>query len=176
MKICVGDGLPVKRLRGRLLGFALLFGLFALGQHESAFAQAGSTGGTIGKQNKSISGVDDAAGSQYAVPASKLPRSTGSRRAAEKASKQDEGTGSVCGRIPGVWTANGWYNAIYGRGDVVLNADGSARHVSGIIGTWTCRGGHFVMDWKNWAHGEGTLSNDGNTVTFADGATMTRGK
>jgi hypothetical protein len=48
--------LPVKRLFGRVLGFALLLGLFALCQPEGAFAQAGSTGGTIGKQDKSISG------------------------------------------------------------------------------------------------------------------------
>jgi hypothetical protein len=32
------------------------------------------------------------------------------------------------------------------------------------------------MDWKNWAHGEGSLSSDGNTITFTEGNTMTRGK
>jgi hypothetical protein len=48
--------LPVKRLSGRLLGFATLLGLLAACQQESAFAQAGSTGGTIGKTDKSISG------------------------------------------------------------------------------------------------------------------------
>lgn len=170
------DGLPVKGRIGRLLVFAALLGLFGLGQQDGAFAQAGSTGGSIGKTDKSISGGEEPAASQRAATPRKPSRSAGSRRPAETASKQDEATGSACGRIPGVWTANGWYNAIYGRGDVVLDADGSARHVSGIIGTWTCRGGHFVMDWKNWSHGEGTLSNDGNTVTFADGATMTRGK
>jgi hypothetical protein len=141
-----------------------------------AQVQPGSAGGTIGKTEKSISGSDDAADSRHAVPASKPARSAGPKQTEEKASKQNERTGAGCGRIPGVWTANGWYNVIYGRGDVVLNADGSAKHVSGIVGTWTCRDGHFVMHWKNWAHGEGTVSNDGNTVTFADGGTMTRGK
>jgi hypothetical protein len=166
----------VKYSIGRLAGFALLLWLFAAGQQQVAFAQSGSTGGVIGKQDKSVSGGSVVEDSQPAAPANKLSRSTGSKRTADKPSGQDETARSGCGRIPGVWTANGWYNAIYGRGDVVLGTDGSARHVSGIVGTWICRGGHFVMDWKNWAHGEGTLSKDGNTVTFADGATMTRGK
>jgi hypothetical protein len=56
MKVCIDDKLPVKGLSRRLLGFILLLGLFALGQQERAFAQAGSTGGTIGNQDKSISG------------------------------------------------------------------------------------------------------------------------
>jgi hypothetical protein len=50
----------VKRLSERLLGFALLLGLFAFGQQE-VFAQAGSTGGSIGKQDKSISGGEEPA-------------------------------------------------------------------------------------------------------------------
>jgi hypothetical protein len=170
MKYCRNHGLRVKRRVGRLLALTMLSGLCAFGQSEAAFAQAGSVGGTIGKQDKSISGGDDTADSRHAVPGIKHPGSAGSKRTEQK------GAGSACGRVAGVWTANGWYNAIYGRGDVVLSADGSARHVSGIVGVWTCVGGHFVMHWKNWAHGEGSLSNDGNTVTFADGGTMTRGK
>jgi hypothetical protein len=59
MKVCIDDRLPVKRLSGRLLGVALLLGLFAPSQQESAFAQAGSTSGTIGKQDKSISGSEE---------------------------------------------------------------------------------------------------------------------
>jgi hypothetical protein len=176
MEDCVDNGWSMKCLGRRLLGFVLMLGMFAMGLQQNALAQAGSTGGTIGKQDKSISGGDDAADSRRVAPARKPPRSAGSRRTEEKTSKQDEGASSGCGRLAGVWTANGWYNAIYGRGDVVLGADGSARHVSGIVGVWTCRSGHFVMHWKNWTHGEGTVSNDGNTVTFADGGTMTRGK
>lgn len=160
----------------RLLIFIAALGLFVAAQQQGALAQAGSTGGVIGKQDKSVSGESAAGDSRPAVPANKPSRSTGSRRDAGGPSGKDETARSGCGRIPGVWTANGWYNAIYGRGDVVLGADGSARHVSGIVGTWICRGGHFVMDWKNWSHGEGSLSKDGNTVTFADGSTMTRGK
>jgi hypothetical protein len=53
--------MPVKGRSGRLLGFALLLGLFALGQEERAAAQAGSTGGTIGKTDKSISGGESVA-------------------------------------------------------------------------------------------------------------------
>jgi hypothetical protein len=60
MDDCIDDRFPVKRLSGRLLRFVLLLGLFALGLQERAVAQAGSTGGTIGKQDKSISGGEEA--------------------------------------------------------------------------------------------------------------------
>ena len=136
-----------------------------------AWAQSGSAGGSIGKQNKSASGAVEGA-----VPAK--PASPSGPRAAAATDEQKLGKrgGGHCGRIAGTWTANGWWNSLYGRGDVVLNADGSARHTSGIAGTWTCNGTAFVMDWKNWAYGEGTLSADGNTIKFSDGGTMTRGR
>ena len=50
----------MKRFNGQLLGFALLSGLFMLGRQPDALAQAGSTGGVIGKQDKSISGGEEA--------------------------------------------------------------------------------------------------------------------
>ena len=53
MKDCVDDRLPVKRLCRRLFSGTLLLGLFAISQQESAFAQAGLTGGIIDKQDKS---------------------------------------------------------------------------------------------------------------------------
>jgi len=134
-------------------------------------AHADSAGGTLGKRGKSASGGEAA---EPAVPAAPKAR---------KASRSEDGgnarskNSAACGHVAGVWTANGWWNGLYGRGDVTLNTDGTARHVSGIVGTWTCdASNHFVIDWKNWAHSEGTISADANTVTFADGGTMTRGR
>ena len=49
--------LPVKGTIGRLVGSILLLGLFAANQ----FAQAGSTGGVIGKTDKSVSGGGEGA-------------------------------------------------------------------------------------------------------------------
>jgi hypothetical protein len=62
MKDCSDDRLPMKCRVGRLIGLAALLGLFAVGQQSDAFAQAGSTGGTIGKHDKSISGGEEAIG------------------------------------------------------------------------------------------------------------------
>ena len=52
--------LPVKGMIGRLIGSILLLGLFAANQ-PVAFAQAGSTGGVIGKTDKSVSGGGEGA-------------------------------------------------------------------------------------------------------------------
>jgi hypothetical protein len=53
---CIDDRLPARRFSRRLAGFVALLGLFVFGQQQGTFAQAGSTGGTIGKTEKSISG------------------------------------------------------------------------------------------------------------------------
>lgn len=67
------DGLQRKASR-QALAFVLL-GLFALGQQESAFAQAGSSGGIIGKQDKELSGDSSAPESKSRSP-SPRPRAT----------------------------------------------------------------------------------------------------
>jgi hypothetical protein len=56
MKIHIGKRFAVNRPSRRILGVGLLLGLLALGQPENAFAQTGSTGGIVGKQNKEVSG------------------------------------------------------------------------------------------------------------------------
>jgi len=125
---------------------------------RAAFGQAGSIGGTIGKTDKSASGGDVI-----------IPQTT-------RGHADSGNDNSKCNKLAGVWTANGWWNAIYGRGDVVLNSDGTARHNSGIPGTWRCNSRHFEMHWKDWADREGTLSDDGNAIKFSNGDSMTRGR
>lgn len=154
MKYCTDDRLPVKRLSGRPLVFALLLGLFALGQQESALAQAGSTGGTVGKQDKSISGVDDTTHSRHAVPASKLPRSTGSRRAEEEAHDKSSG----CGRIIGVWQ---WP---FGQ-KITFKSSGSTESSRGDSGKWTCEKSTVVASWKSGYIDHVTLSPDGTQLS-----------
>jgi hypothetical protein len=161
------------RRKFTVIGIAALLCWLCLPPH-TALAQAGSAGGTLGKHNKSASGGDSAAPEAPARPKKRKAVATRSNDSGEAAPARK---GSGCGHVAGTWTANGWWNGLYGRGDVTLNADGSARHVSGIIGTWTCdASSHFVMDWKNWAHAEGTMAGDGNSITFPDGGTMTRGR
>jgi hypothetical protein len=72
-------------VNGRRIVAILVFGMLASFEASvTAFAQAGSTGGTIGKQDKSISGVEDTTDSHHSVPtekASSVCRSTGNNPA-----------------------------------------------------------------------------------------------
>ena len=132
-----------------------------------AFAQGGAVGGTIGKTNKAVQG--DVPGAKRVPPAE--------RRRVHAKQPQEPGhakTGN-CGNLAGTWTAVGWWNGVYGRGDVTLNADGTARHVSGIKGHWTCANKKFAINWTGWASGSGTLA--GNSVVDSNGkAMMVRGR
>ena len=150
------------RAAGTVATLAVLAGLVS-----PALAQGGATGGTIGKQNKSVSG--EAPRAPAATPQQPVPSARAVRPEMQRPVDN-------CKRVAGTWTANGWWNGVYGRGDVQLNADGTARHKSGIVGHWICQGTSFAMNWTNWVHSTGTLSADGNTVTYPDGATMTRGR
>jgi hypothetical protein len=161
MKDGRNDGLPVKRLGGRIVGFVLLLGLFAIGQQESAFAQAGSTGGTIGKQDKSISGGDDAANSRHAVPVRKPSRSARQSVATTPA-------GDPCGRIVGKWL---WYNGV-----VVTVPSNSNRTIQsdGNSASIVCAQGTYTFTWFGFATTQMTLSPDGKKLsgTSAAGSTI----
>jgi hypothetical protein len=98
MKIFIDGRLAVKCLAVRLLGVALLFGLFMPRQQESAFAQAGSTGGFIGKTDKSISGEGAA---EPNTPAKSRSRS---QRAIDRGSSDQPSDVSAAGRWR--WTAD----------------------------------------------------------------------
>jgi hypothetical protein len=78
---------------------------------SSALAQAGSTGGSIGKQDKSMSGGEEADRARAA---------THPKQPAAKA--RETSSGRSCGRIVGRWS---WY---LGTSEVVMYKDGSAGH------------------------------------------------
>jgi hypothetical protein len=135
------------------IAFALLLALSHLvfANTSSVSAQAGSIGGTVGKQDKSISG-DEEADRPRAAPHLKRPAS----RAPEASS------GHSCRKIVGTWS---WY---LGVSDSAFYNDGTARHsTSGATGKWTCAGGTVNVVWSY----EGTvrtdritLSQDGNSI------------
>jgi hypothetical protein len=109
-----------------------------------AFGQAGSTGGVIGKQDKSISGGEEADRPRAAYP--KRP----------SAKPQETSSGHSCGRIVGRWS---WY---LGTSESVFHKDGSAGHpASGAIGKWTCAGDTVNVVWSY----QGTLRTDSITVS-----------
>ena len=121
---------------------------------SAAFAQAGSIGGTVGKQDKTISGSEEA-DRPRAAPPPKPPA----------AKPQESASGHSCGRIVGRWS---WY---LGVSDSVFHKDGSALHpASGATGKWSCAGDTVNVTWSYQGTVRTdriTLSQDGNGI-FVD--------
>jgi hypothetical protein len=135
------------------IGIVLLALLaFGFANPSSALAQAGSIGGTIGKQDKSISGSEEA------------PRAT-SHPKRLAARTQQTSSGRSCGRIVGTWS---WY---LGVSVSVFHKDGTALHpASGTPGKWTCTGDTVSVVWGNGGASRTdriTLSQEGNGI-FVD--------
>jgi hypothetical protein len=122
------------------------------------FAQ-GSIGGSIGKQGKSVSGGEETT----TLPAKR--RDPPARTATENPPEKKV---SGCGNFFGTWTSGGgsW---LFGENDTTISADGTARHLSGIVGNWTCSSGVVVLVWKNWATDKIKLSADGKRLDSVEG-------
>jgi hypothetical protein len=86
---------------------------------DTATAQ-GSTGGTLGKADQSLSG---------------------GRPKVQK--REQSTTASPCRGIVGSWAFN---NGI----DVVIRQGGTASATNGDVATWSCQGGIAVVAWKQW--------------------------
>jgi hypothetical protein len=120
-----------------LIGMVLLALSHAgLANLTPAFAQAGSIGGSVGKQDKTISGSEEA----------DRPRATPYPKPPAAAKPQENASGHSCSRIVGRWS---WY---LGVSDSVFRRDGSALHpASGTPGKWTCAGDTVSVVWATGA-------------------------
>jgi len=129
--------------------FVAGFACAVLMMPATVFAQAGSTGGTIGKQGKSISGGEEA------EPQSRPKRETPVRHpvTAEKS------TGSSCRSIVGTWS---W---VVGT-ETVFNENGSARNSSGLTAKWVCANGIVIATWSHGVTNRIELSGDRNNLTI----------
>lgn len=118
----------------RILQVALAIALVA----APCFAQVqpGSTGGSIGKQDKSISGSEETPVSHSL--AKKLRHSEASPAT---------GPGKGCSRIVGSWT---WRASVLSW-RIVVKPNGVATHSidNGISGTWSCKDDNAVFVWAN---------------------------
>jgi hypothetical protein len=113
--------------------------------------QPGSTGGTIGKTDKSISGGEEAA-----EPLQSLPRRD--KRAAKPPNEASgETRGSSCGRIVGTWN---WVLGL----TVVIKSNGSITASNGLTATWRCNGSQYSFAWSNNITDRVSLSTDGNRL------------
>jgi hypothetical protein len=133
----------------------LIFAMNVLLAPASAIAQVqpGGTGGSVGKQDKSISGGGSPEDSGSAA------RKLKPHPSAAKQGNEGSGNakGSSCGRIVGSWK---WGPGFL----VVIKNDGTAQHAGGGSGTWTCGDGRYVFVWSIGITDHVSLSADGNTI------------
>jgi hypothetical protein len=118
-------------MRAQLLVLAIATPIYCFGQvNLPAMAQAGSTGGTVGKQDKSASGGEEPA----------KPKSHSHKLASRPAADKSKSSG--CGNVAGT------YKWVLGT-STVIKADGTAAHSTGPQGKWTCTDGQVVIVWNN---------------------------
>lgn len=134
------------------IAFAFVRALSFAPGTSPTFAQ-GSTGGTLGKTDQSLSG----GGANDTRPEKKPERRAPPKQGA--AVQQDPAKTSRCAMIVGTWT---WVHGV----DFVFKANGTYQPASGTGGTWTCANGVYVLR----GHGNDgvdrmTVSSDGNTMT-----------
>jgi hypothetical protein len=115
------------------------------------FAQAGSTGGTIGKTDKSQSGMQ---GEPSFRP------EPNARKPAKQAGVPRNITASSCSKMPGNWS---WFN-----GSVVIRPDGTATG-GRVTATWSCTNDFVVMHWSHGYTDRLTLSRDGTHLEGTNG-------
>jgi hypothetical protein len=136
-----------------IIAMPLAVALSAVGA-SGAFAQAGSTGGTLGNTDKSISGE------RREEPPTQHKSRELKPRAARKADTPEasgETRGSSCNRIVGTW------KMIL---DIVINirSNGTASSANGLTATWTCKEGRYNVVWSNGFTDHVTISADGNSA------------
>jgi hypothetical protein len=152
---------------GRLMGLAMLSALVAAAQLQMAFAQAGSTGGVIGKQDKSISGGEGDAEPRALTKPSRRPieggnsdRSSGVSVAGRWSWNADCPSGHWQGQLDLAETARGQFGGSFVPIGTVSNG-----HVNGTSVTFTRTWVTGTQYWKGQlAAGrlKGTLSGNEN--------------
>ena len=127
-------------MRRSVPGIALLvLSNFVVAHACPALAQAGSVGGTIGKQDKSISGGEEPDRPRTApVP----------RRSAGKTQETPP-----CKALVGAWTFSNGIGVVFKAGGNLLSTNNDA-------GRWTCEGGMVAAHWQKWTD-HYVISSDG---------------
>ena len=117
-----------------------------------AQVQPGSTGGAIGKMEKSVSGGEDA-------PAVRAPKSTHRARpdAPAKPAESPRSKTAACSRAIGTWF---WVT------EVVTIKPGGSISAKGGPGNWTCADGLLHVFWPGFVvpHEIFSISEDGNRL------------
>lgn len=116
---------------GRRIALMLLFGMLAsFSVGTTAFAKAGSTGGTIGKTEKSISGGAEA---EQSPVKQRKPAPVSGRPSVAAPSPND------CRKVVGIWTFT--FEKSF---ETAIKSDGTGSFGPGFEFTWTCSGNQFA--------------------------------
>jgi hypothetical protein len=121
-----------------------------------SFAQAGSTGGTLGQTDKSASGGGE----------SGRDLSASRKRAAARPEGRQQ-AGNECDRVVGVWRWK-WLNET---SVVTLNANGTGSSAHGFKSTWACSNRTAVIHWP-LSQDTMVLSSDGKKLTGSNNLGM----
>ncbi len=127
-----------------IIAAALGIALSAAGA-SSAFAQAGSTGGTLGKTDKSISGEE--------------PKPRATPKASQNAPVRRN---AGCQRIVGTWA----WHYVLGTTETVFSSDGTGRGSTGLTNSWTCGGGLVTVKWSHGYTDRVEISPDGRSLSI----------
>jgi hypothetical protein len=126
--------------QGAAIGLAAVM---ALHLHAAPALAQGATGGSIGKQDKSLSGDQDGGGSRSTSPKRERPSSS------ERSSKRSSGGGGGGGNYDGTWTAasigqtcNVQSASVVSISGGHMTAEGFSGRVSGgsVTGSWSGSG------------------------------------
>jgi hypothetical protein len=151
------------RLSVQVITVAATLGLWA----GAAQSQSGSTGGSIGKQGKSVSGGEEPQPRQRTAP---KPRPAARVDTAPAREAKPAVASNVCRQLTGhTWSS--WASGMFGAGDTTFSAGGRAVHRSGITGTWSCSGSKILLQWPGEGMRPMTMSADGKTLLGEEGQT-----
>jgi hypothetical protein len=134
-------------IRYRALPVILAMTLLSFAAATRAFAAAGSTGGRIGKTDKSVSGD---------VQPPERPAAKGAAKPRSPAPAT-----SSCGKIPGNWA---WFSGL----TTVFRRDGTGS-AGPYTATWTCENDNVTIVWSHGYIDRLRLSRDGTHLQGTNG-------
>jgi hypothetical protein len=145
------------------IGIAILALLLAAPANgSSALAQAGSTGGIIGKTDKTLSGerATERLAPARPHPKTQRPIEKGGRSTVQLPGESATGS-SPCKGLMGAWTFS---NGI----SVVFKPGGNMSSTNNDAGKWTCENGMVAAHWSKWTD-HYVMSSDGARMSGNSG-------